>query len=189
MREALRSLAFIGLVQMRTGQGSYVAGSPPKFIDHLLAHGVLNTEKDLRDLTDARMALETELAALCAERVTDEELQQLERVVKLMEKTLRVKGKQFLDADVEFHIAIATYSKSQVMAQLLKTIRSLLQEFIAKSAQMPGDRDLAYAGHLRIFEALKERDPRKARKAMRSHLQDFLRGLKCSPKFGQVSKV
>ncbi len=176
VREALRSLAFVGLVQMRTGRGTYVAASVPIFIDHLLAHGVLNTEKDLRDLTDARMALETELTALCAERATAEELQQLELVVKEMERARPEGGGKFADLDLEFHMGVATYSKSQVLAKLLRTIRSLLQEFIAKSAQMPGDRDLALLEHQKILEALIEREPRKARSAMRNHLQSFLRG-------------
>jgi GntR family transcriptional repressor for pyruvate dehydrogenase complex len=175
IREALKSLAFIGLVQMRTGQGTYVAGSAPRSIDHLLAHGVLNTEKELTDLIDARMALETELATLCVQRATDQELQHLGQLIKEMENSLQGSGKEFLDLDLQFHLSIAAYSKSQVLAQLLRTIRGLLQEFIKKSAQMPGDRDLAYAGHLKIFEALRQRNCRKARAAMRDHLQDSLR--------------
>ncbi len=175
IREALKSLAFIGLIQMRTGLGTFVAGGAPKFIDHLLAHGVLNTEKDLTDLIDARMALETELVTLCVQRATDQELELLEQLIRKMEKTLHGSGREFLELDLQFHLSIASYSKSQVLAQLLRTIRILLQEFIEKSAQMPGDCDLAYTGHLKIFESLRQRSCGKARAAMRAHLQDSLR--------------
>ncbi len=175
VREALRSLSFIGLVEMRAGQGTYVASGPSKFPDGLLTHGHLKTEKNFQDLIDARIAIETELAALCAERATDEELQELERVVREMERTLHEEGEEFLELDVEFHIAIAKYSKSTILAQLLGTIRSLLQEFIRKSAQFPGDSDRAYAGHLQILQTLRQHSAQKSRTAMRNHLQSFQR--------------
>ena len=171
MREALRSVAFIGLVNTRTGQGTFVARSIPKFVDHLVTTGLVQTEKDLTDLVDARIAIELELAAICAERASDQQLEELERLVKEMERAVEDEGEEFLRLDLDFHLSIATYSQSDVLAHLLRTIRSLLQEVITKSAQVPGDRRLAYEGHLKILEALKQRDPRKARSAMREHIR------------------
>lgn len=171
IREALRSVAFVGLVQTRTGQGTFVAGSAPKFVEYLLANGLVKSEKDIRNLVDARMAIEPELAAICAEQATDEQLGELDRLVKEMERVVEERGEEFLKLDLEFHLSIATYSQSEVLAQLLKAIRNLLQEVINKSAQVPGDRQLANEGHLRIIEAIKQRDPRKARSAMREHIR------------------
>ncbi len=171
IREALRSVAFIGLVYTRTGQGTFVAGSAPKYIEYLLANGLVRSEKDVRDLVDARMAIEPELAAICAERATPEQLGELACLVKAMEPIVDAAGEEFLRLDLEFHLSIARYSQSDVLAQLLKAIRSLLQEVINKTAQIPGDRRLAYEGHLKILEALEHRDVRKARGAMREHIR------------------
>ncbi|HZO99135.1 MAG TPA: FadR/GntR family transcriptional regulator [Terriglobales bacterium] len=176
VREALKALAFVGAVVMKNGRGSYVSGTSAAFVDRALAYGLLRTEKDVRDLTDARMALESELVMLCAERATDQELASLEQIVTRMRETLREAGEQFLDLDLEFHLAIAAYSGSKILAQLLRTIRELLEESIRKTANFPRDRDVTYAQHTRILEALKERNARKARNAMRDHLRTFRQG-------------
>lgn len=177
VREALKSLAFIGLVRMRTGRGTYVAGgSPAKFLDQILVHGLLTSEEDVRDLTDARMALETELVALCAERATDQDLDKLEQILVEMKRLLPSGGDAFLQLDLDFHLSVASFSKSRVLAKLLRTIRGLLQELIRKSAKFPGDSELTYTQHMKILKALKERNARKARTAMREHLRTLPEG-------------
>ena len=64
LREALKSLSFIGLIRMRAGGGSYVAEQRSRYMDGpLLGKGVLNTKKDVNDLSEARLLLETEVAS------------------------------------------------------------------------------------------------------------------------------
>lgn len=176
VREALKALAFVGIVVMKNGRGSYVSETSGPFVDRTLAYGLLCTERDVRDLADARMALESELVMLCAERATDEQLGLIEQIAARMLENLLNGGEQFLDLDLEFHLAIATYSGSKILVQLLRTIRELLEESIRKTAQFPGDREVTYAQHSRILEALKERNARKARNAMRDHLRTFRQG-------------
>jgi len=71
LREALKSLAFIGLVQMRPGEGTYVLDGTQLLVDRIRTRGLLKSEKDLQDVGEARMILETELAALAAERADE----------------------------------------------------------------------------------------------------------------------
>jgi DNA-binding FadR family transcriptional regulator len=61
---------------------------------------------------------------------------------------------------------------------MLRHIREALQELITKSLLLPAGTDMAYKQHREIFEALKQRSPARARKAMRSHLRAFQRGYK-----------
>lgn len=178
LREALKSLAFVGMVHMRVGEGTYVAEGPSKFLERIFAQGVLVTEKDVTDLCETRILLETELAALSAQRATDEDLHRLEQLVHRMSEYLHSENTAFLNLDLEFHLQIADSSKNQVLTQLLRTIRKLLEEYIVKSQRLPGARELAYEGHLKIFEALKERNSHKARVLMRDHLRTFQRGYK-----------
>ena len=173
LREALKSLAFVGMVRMRAGDGTFVAEGFSKIVDRVLSHGLLHTEKDVNDLWETRMVLESELAALCAQRATNEDLVNLERLVNAMRRSATRGGEGFQELDVEFHLTIAACAKNQVLAQLLRTIRDLVQELIIKTQQIPGAPELAYRHHRAIFQALKQRNPRKARAAMRTHLHAF----------------
>ena len=179
LREALKSLAFIGLIRMRAGGGSYVSEQPSKYLDGpLFAKGVLNTEKDITDLSDARILLETEVAGLCAQRATDQDLAALHDILKQMKTAIEQGGDGFRQLDLGFHLAIAMGSKNQGLSEMLRHIREALQELITKSLLLPAGTDMAYKQHREIFEALKQRSPARARKAMRSHLRAFQRGYK-----------
>src|SRR5450759_440425 len=171
LREALKSLAFVGLVQMRPGEGTYVLNGTRLLIDRLRAHGVLKTEKELRDVGEARLILETELAALAAERLEPADLENLEEILDQMKHSLGGEGRDYADLDVEFHLAVAKCSKNQMLHELLMPIRGILQEFIAKSQELPGIKCEAHEHHTKILAALRQRNPEKARRAMRAHLQ------------------
>lgn len=176
LREALKSLVFVGMVKMRPGEGCFVADGPSKFLERVFQHGLLNTEKAVRDLAETRIAIETELAARCAQRATEADFQKLEFLMSEMQRSAESGGANFLRLDVEFHFAIATGSQNLILSQLLRTIRTLLEEYIAKSLEVPGSAAIAVENHLAILKALKQRNPRKAGAAMQSHLQNFQRG-------------
>ncbi len=179
LREALKSLAFIGMIRMRAGGGSYVADQRSKYMDGpLLAKGVLNTEKDVTDLSEARLLLETEVAGLCAERATEQDFRTLEKIVNEMKSAIGKGGEGFKELDVTFHLTIAAASKNLILAALLKHIRAGLEELITKSLLLPAGMELAHKQHRAILEVLKQRNPGKARQAMRSHLRAFQRGYK-----------
>jgi GntR family transcriptional regulator, transcriptional repressor for pyruvate dehydrogenase complex len=177
LREALKSLAFIGLIRMRAGGGSYVAEQPSKYLSApWLAVGVLTTERELNDFAEARMVLEAELAGLCAERASDRDIKVIEGLVSQMSGSVKEDGAQFSKLDLSFHLAIGEGSKNQVLAELLKHIRKGLQELITKSLLLPAGMELACQQHRQILDALKQHNPTKAREAMRSHLRAFQRG-------------
>jgi len=179
LREALKSLAFVGIIRMRAGGGSYVAERPSKYVNRpLLARGILNTEKDVNDLSEARLVLETELASLCARRVTRGELATLEDLTRKMKVAKDEDRAKFQQLDLEFHLSIAASSKNEVLAELLGHIRGALQELIRKSLLLPNGMNLACKQHEKILAALKQRNPASARKAIRAHLSTFQRGYK-----------
>lgn len=183
VREALKALDFVGLVHMRTGHRTYVSEGPAKFVDRLCTHGLLNSQEDVEDLTLSRLILEGELAALCAQTVTGEELQNLESLVDQIGNCTNYE--ESLELDLQFHLAIATYSRSTILARLLRALRGLLQEVIRRSAELPGDKELTYGQHKKILEALKERSARKARGAMREHLRTFRRSYRLLVKMSE----
>ena len=171
LREALKSLAYVGLVQMRPGEGTYVLDSTQMLIDRIRTGGILKTEKELEDVSEARLILETELAAMAAKRLEASDLEKLEEILQEMKRCVDDDGGEYAALDVEFHLAIAKSSKNQLLYELLVPIRNVLQEFIAKSQALPGIKQNAHKHHARIVAALKECNPEKARREMRAHLQ------------------
>jgi len=168
LREALKSLAFIGMVRMRPGDGTYVAERSPGLLDRLLARGLLKTEKHLADVCETRLVLETELAALAADRAAPEDIEALGAL-------MAGRGRPFIEVDLEFHLAIAQCAKNEVLRHLLSDIRGVLIEWITKSQELPGLRENALEQHEVIFRSIADHDPVKARKAMEAHLATFQR--------------
>jgi GntR family transcriptional regulator, transcriptional repressor for pyruvate dehydrogenase complex len=179
LREALKSLAFIGMIRMRAGGGSYVAEQPSKYLSGpWLAVGVLTSEQELNDFAEARLVLEAELAGFCAERASDDDIKVIESLVNQMSGAIREDGGHFSELDLSFHLAIGAGSKNQVLAELLKHVRERLRELITKSLLLPAGMELACKQHRQILDALKSHNSAKAREAMRSHLRAFQRGYK-----------
>ena len=175
LREALKSLAFIGMVRMRPGDGTYVAQTPPGLLERILGRGLLKTEKDLADVCEARIVVETELAALAADRAESADLDVLRNNLAQSDQSIRNQGRPFIELDLEFHLAIATAAKNSVLRHLLTDIRGVLIEWITKSQELPGLRENALAQHKKIFESIADHNPVKAREAMQAHLQTFQR--------------
>jgi GntR family transcriptional regulator, transcriptional repressor for pyruvate dehydrogenase complex len=170
LREALKSLAFVGMVQMRPGEGTYVIEESRLLIDRIMARGSLKTDQELQDVGEARLLLEGEIAALAAERAEPEDLEKLQSIIDEMTRSLENGGRDYVALDVEFHLAISRCAKNQIFSELLSPIRGVLTEFIAKSQELPGIQENAHRQHMKILAAIRSRNPEKARHAMRTHL-------------------
>jgi GntR family transcriptional repressor for pyruvate dehydrogenase complex len=176
LREALTSLAFIGLIRVRAGGGSYVAEQPSAYYTSpWLSTGTLNNEKAFQDFIEARLILESELAALCAERIKPQELAELESLVEKMSHTAD-NASEFWKLDLAFHLAMGMFAKNDVLSNILKDVREQMRDLISKSLLLREGMEQAVTQHGRVLEALRAHNPSKARDAMRSHLQSFQRG-------------
>ena len=125
----------------------------------------------MQDVGEARLLIESETAALAAERATESDFDQLDRLMDDMEQSLHGIGRDFVDLDVDFHLAIASCAKNQMLHELLTPIRGVLKEWISKSQELPGIKENAHQQHGKILLAVRRREPEKARHAMRTHLQ------------------
>jgi GntR family transcriptional repressor for pyruvate dehydrogenase complex len=188
LREALKSLAFIGMVRMRPGDGTYVSQTSPGLLDRLLARGELKTKKDLADVCEARLILETELAALAAERAEASDIQILRNLLKESERSIAGEGRSFIELDLEFHLAVASSAKNDVLRHVLTDIRGVLIEWIMKSQELPGLRENALVQHRKIFESIRDHRPQAAREAMETHLQTFQRAYNLLGKIGEPNQ-
>jgi GntR family transcriptional repressor for pyruvate dehydrogenase complex len=178
MREALTSLAFIGLIRVLAGGGSYVADRPSAyFTTPWLNTGILTNEKLLGEFVEARMILSTELAGLCAERVTQEELDEMEFVFGRMKNALH-EASEFSKLDLSFYLLMGKAAKNEVLNNILAGLREQTAELISKSLLLEDDLEIALSGIAKILKAFRQHSSTKAREAMRSHLRSFQRGYK-----------
>lgn len=171
LREALKALAFVGMVQMRPGEGTYVIEGSGLLIERIMARGLLKTDKELQDVGEVRLLIEGESAALAAERAGPGDLEKLNALMEEMTASLTGAGREFVDLDVEFHMAIAQGAGNQMLYELLSPIRGVLKEWISKSQELPGIKENAHQQHAKILAAIRRREPDKAKHAMRAHLQ------------------
>jgi GntR family transcriptional repressor for pyruvate dehydrogenase complex len=179
LREALTSLAFIGLIRMRAGGGSYVAEQPSAyFTSPWLNHGLLTSVRALGEFVEARLILETELAGLCAERITLEELKEMEVLVDRMKQLVDDNSDEFWKLDLSFHLSMGIAAKNDVLNNILKGVREQMMDLISKSLLLREGKEQAVVQHTKILEAIRHHNPTKAREAMRNHLQSFQRGYK-----------
>jgi GntR family transcriptional repressor for pyruvate dehydrogenase complex len=175
LREALASLVFIGLIRVRAGGGSYVAEQPSAYFARpWLNSGMLIDNQSLAEFVEARMILlETEFASSCAEHVTPEELAEMELLVEQMKASVH-NVDEFSKLDLSFHLAMASAAKNDVLNNL-SSMREQTMELITKSLLLEEGTENALCGHIKVLEAFRQRNPGKAREAMRHHLQSSRR--------------
>jgi GntR family transcriptional repressor for pyruvate dehydrogenase complex len=178
LREALTSLSFIGLIRARAGEGSFVAEQPSAYLTSpWLNRGLLTTEKEFNEFAEARLVLETETAALCASRITEAELNDMERIVAQMKNSMDDVEK-FRGLDLAFHLAIGAAAKNDVLNELLKSVRERMWDSIGKSLLLRQGMKQAASQHAKVLAAFRSGNPARAREAMRFHLSSFQRGYK-----------
>lgn len=174
LREAIKSLMFIGIIEIRPGEGTFVAGASSGLLGRIVTSGDSSSAVDMADLFEARVIIEPELAALCANRATKDELEKLSDIVKEMEQTLRDIDR-FAECDLNFHISVARASHNRSLSRYMEAIAGPLGKLIKKGAQNSNSR-LVITHHSKIMDALKHHNPAKARARMLAHLRTFERG-------------
>lgn len=173
VREAIIALELDGLVEVKVGSGVYVAAKP--------ARGQTPVAMDIGpfELTEARLIVEGEIAALAATLITDAEVAELTRLLDQMEEGNKVGTGEV--ADRLFHLAIAAATRNSAMVALVDyfwTVRNRSPQCVLmfEKSRAKGYAPVV-AEHLAIVEALRARDPVRARAAMREHLSRVLQYL------------
>ncbi|MEG3066380.1 FCD domain-containing protein [Acetomicrobium sp.] len=130
----------------------------------------------VRDILIARRALESEAAALAAENATKEDLQEMGKILREMEKLL-ASNKSMAVTDVMFHESIAKASKNRIIETALRVIRHGGKDsFIVEKLRNKAGSTIG-ADHKAIFEAIKNGESEKARNLMTAHLNNILKDL------------
>lgn len=169
VREALSALSVIGVVEVRPGAGAFVVSRHADFVARAFSWSMLLGGRDARDLVDARIAIECELARLAATRAGD---QQLAAIGALARDAAQARDADaFARIDLDFHAAIAAAADSPPLERAFAAIRHLVARWIEQAGSDRAERRAAADQHLAIAAALRARDPERSAAAMRAHLE------------------
>jgi GntR family transcriptional repressor for pyruvate dehydrogenase complex len=172
VRDAIRTLELVGLVVPRQGEGTVVAEVSADAVVMPIASILLRKRELIAELLDVRKMIEPALAARAALRATPEDVARLEDVLRRQrEKTER--GEPAVEEDSEFHYLVALAAKNSVVQSVLDVLMGLLRETRARSLQTRGRPQRSLAGHRRVLEAIKRRDPEAAERAVRRHVEEI----------------
>lgn len=157
VREALIELQKEGYISIIRGRGIEVTPV---------------TEKDARDILEARIYLEQNNAFLSALRITEEEILEMKNCIDRLEKNLHTKDSEILyKIDHEFHKIIAKSTKNDWLFRETELILNNYLRFENKSVYNNSiDGSIVFKEHLDIYKAIEEKNPEKSKKMMNKHL-------------------
>jgi GntR family transcriptional repressor for pyruvate dehydrogenase complex len=169
LREALKALELLGMVESRVGDGTFVCPRSD-FLSRPLLWAITGADRsELRELMEARLVLEENIAAFAAERATAEELRKIKAAIEEMRAHLDDPAGS-LEADMRFHVAIAEAAHNSILSNADQLARNLVAQWILLKHKIPGAAARSLGHHERIYDALRHRDPAAARKEMRNHI-------------------
>ncbi|WMJ80595.1 FadR/GntR family transcriptional regulator [Clostridium sp. MB40-C1] len=177
IREAFSALELIGVIETRTGEGTFIAndGEGIKFLEPLSLILALE-ENVVEELLELRLVLECDCIRLAVNRITDEELDNMKNYIEILENS-NGNEKSSIEADMMFHYTIAKASRNKVLYQVLASISEVMNFHIKNTrTRLVSDSvtmNTFIEQHLQIYNAMKKRDEEAALDALKGHL-DYL---------------
>ena len=174
VREAVAALRADGLVVTRQGVGAFVSAAPQQAPFRIDADG-MRSIGDMLHVMELRLGVEIESAGLAAERATKPQLRAITGALEAMDRAA-AQGKDAVDQDLELHRAIAEATGNLQFPRFLQFIgRHLIpRRIVSGMPESMGGREaylkLLQEEHHAIVDAIRNRDPKAAREAMRRHL-------------------
>ncbi len=170
VREAMKSLESLRLISVRPKIGAVVLVPAPTALFHGQSFSTLAHLQDTDDLVEFRSIIEVGLAVLAARKATDNDLAAMRQAMEDHKRALETDGIAY-PADLAFHTARAEASKNPFGIAVLQMISEPLTEQRRRTNRVPHSAEVGLRDHKRIFRAIKEHNPDKARQAMISHMK------------------
>ncbi|MDF2569287.1 MAG: rspR 3 [Sporomusa sp.] len=158
VREAIRKLELEGFVVMIPRRGTYVADL---------------SIKDINEVFEIRTALDVLAAGLAVERITEDELEQLERLlVEIAELIEQDDADKIVESDSQFHDILYRASRNDRLVGIINNLREQFTRFRSISIQYPGRMQKSVEEHRRLVEAIASRDTDLAQQLAREHMEN-----------------
>lgn len=175
VREAIRTLESMKLVQSRHGDGTYVLATSEESLVQPLAAALFTERDDIIDIFYIRKIIEPYVAQMAAQNATPQEIENMKKVLQEQQACIK-EGKNIIETDSMFHSLLAKAAKNRVMERLLIVLIDLLKQ--TREKYLAGDENDRRAkrslqGHEKVLAAIQNGDSAAAQKAMLKHLEDI----------------
>ena len=175
VREALRSLELLGIVETRAGGGTFVRQAQPDDLARPL-QSLITRGHTLTDVIDVRGLVEPAVAERAAQNITKEEIAELRQIIAAQERKVAA-GEPYVEEDTRFHEVIGTAARNELLVTVLGVIWDVLrasrEEWLLTEKRAHG----SIEAHRRILAALEQHDPTAARTAAADHIQAVGEGI------------
>ncbi len=169
LREALRALTMLNVLEMRPGAGTYITSLEPGLLIEPLNLTFQLTDSSILELFTARKVLEVGIAGVAATSITDEEIALLEESLAHLSQNLD-NPELALIADLELHNIIVQATHNPILIRMMTGIKELGLASRNRTVRIPGALAQSLEDHRMIVNALKTRDSSAAQAAMLIHL-------------------
>ena len=169
VREALRILESMGLVECRSGDGNFVREITLDSLTKSIAWKIPLIKGAVLELYEARKIIEPGIVRLAAERATEEDILSMESIIE-KQKSLVEEGESICNVDDEFHRSIAEASGNKMIVKIINILIDLESETNESNMKIKERPRRSLKSHANIVKYLKAGEKEKARKAMLTHL-------------------
>jgi len=180
LREALRVLEFIRVIEKRVGEGIFVTASDANFgLETVIFRFMSEDGLDVESLTGAHEAvtcIEGVIAELAAQRIQPQELEEIRKLHARMEHTVAT-GEHFTAQDKEFHLSLGRAAKSPVLLSVATTMWVIVERYAIILFGIQENREKCIDDHLKIIDGLEAGQGRPARRLTEEHFRWALRAL------------
>jgi len=171
LREALRSLEVLGVVETLRGEGTFIIKDKRKIYSKPIELGLFSDNKSVEDLLDARSIFEEAIIDLAIAKIEPKELEELEKAVIEMEACQFGGLQSFLRADYNFHMTLANSTKNEFVGEVIVLINRVIQKEKENSLRSQSEYKKSAKLHRDIFESMKSRNIEEARRNMQKHMR------------------
>lgn len=179
VREGLRMLEFLGVVETKRGKGTIVIKTDKEGIKRELSSAISNQGENILELMQVRQILEPEIAKLAALEASEYDIENMERALLSMELDINYGGAAVQES-IDFHYTMIKSIHNSVLTYIMTTVLNLQKESRNLTLRLPGRPGEALAEHRKVLEAIKDRQPDEAKKYMREHLNSTAKLIKGS---------
>lgn len=172
IREALKVLEVLGMIDIRPGQGTYISSHEASFFIVPLSWSLFLNGSQIDSIVEVRNLLEVKAAYLAAGCMNEENMSKLYEISHRLHKAYVEKDfKEFLNEDLEFHICIAECSGNPVIYSMIQTISNLMRHVSGSGMVDAGQLKDIYEEHQKVYGLILAKDAKGASDAMREHLE------------------
>lgn len=186
LREAFSALSILGILEVRQGSGTFVNEYDPDALGRIMnIYSVMNGVS-IEDLFEIRIIMERQAVRMAVERASDEEMAKIGEVLENSREQLDHLEEEAIEKYYVlnmFHKAVAQASHNRYLQQFMDALKVISAEYITKTIQDPFENiTAAVEGHEKIYQAIKERDSKKAELLIQEHLMEELERIRSSLK-------